>query len=137
MFSEQRFFAEGNVATDLGFMPHAERLLLQSDFVPSGEPSTHSGRRIAFAVSPHHFAPLFIGRERYGSGNSTLNYSTDVRNVGRAPEGGRGVAIGADPKIEIRFRAQKIFGKWHFVQGSQKADSLLQTLVLHSKAYPT
>ena len=87
MFSEQRFFAEGNVATDLGFMPHAERLLLQSDFVPSAEPSTHSGRRIAFAVSPHHFAPLFIGRERYGSGNSTLNYTTDVRNVGRAPDG--------------------------------------------------
>src|SRR6476469_1079493 len=66
---------------------HAKRLLLQSDFVPSAEPSAHSGRRIAFAVSPHHFAPLFIGRERYGSGNSTLNYTTDVRNVGRAPDG--------------------------------------------------
>jgi len=88
MFSKQRFFAEGNVATDLDSCDHAERLLLQSDFVPSAEPSTHSGRRIAFAVSPHHFAPLFIGRERYGSGNSTLNYSTDVRNVGRAPDGG-------------------------------------------------
>ena len=59
MFSKQRFFAEGNVATDLDSCDHAERLLLQSDFVPSAEPSTHSGRRIAFAVSPHHFAPLF------------------------------------------------------------------------------
>ena len=61
MFSKQRFFAGGNVATDLATIhaTMAERLLLQSDFVTSAEPSRHSARRIAFAVSPHRFAPLF------------------------------------------------------------------------------
>jgi len=51
---EERCYGFSNYSRD-----HAERLLLQSDFVTSAEPSTHSACRIAFAVSPHHFAPLF------------------------------------------------------------------------------
>jgi len=67
--------------------------LLQSDFVTPPEPSTHSDRRIAFGVSPHHFAPVFNRKRVNGSGNSTLKCSTDVEDFSLASDGGRGVLL--------------------------------------------